>query len=145
MRDPNRASSLPAIGPTRSIATVEGTMKSPAAVTEAPNPNPVLAGVSTNWGSTMNDEYIPAPSSSATRFVVHTGRSLITLISTSGWRATSSVHPQVPSSASPTAAKPSVCADPHRQVGASLTASSSATGPADSSAAAVQLIRAGAL
>ena len=72
------------MGPTTSIPTVAGTMKRPASVTEAPKPKPVDCGSSTNCGTRMNDANMPKPITSAARFVVHTGRSRIIRMSTSG-------------------------------------------------------------
>ena len=53
-------------------------------MTEAPKPNPVDCGSSTNCGTRMNDANMPKPITSAARFVVHTGRSRIIRMSTSG-------------------------------------------------------------
>src|SRR6185437_4030505 len=99
--DPNRASSRPANDPASSIITVEGTMKRPAAVTDAPKPNPVDLG--------------------------------------------SSTHPQIASTTKPKAVRPIVRAEPQPQRGAWLIASSTAARPAESRAAASQLMRLGAL
>src|SRR5438874_13389613 len=82
--DPTVAESRPDTGPTSSIPTVAGTMKRPASVTEAPKPNPVDDGSSTNWGTRMNDANIPNPITSAARLVVQTGRRRIIRMSTSG-------------------------------------------------------------
>src|SRR6185295_12030378 len=143
--DPNRASSRPANDPASSIITVEGTMKRPAEVTDAPKPNPVDLGSSTSWGMRMNELYIPAPSRKATRFVRHTAGSCITRMSTSGSRLRSSTHTQIASTTKPKAVRPIVRAEPQPQLGASLIASSTAARPAESRAAASQLMRLGAL
>src|SRR5436190_4909631 len=82
--EPTVVDRRPDTGPTNSIPTVAGTMKTPAAVTEAPNPNPVDSGSSTNCGTSTNDENMPKPMTSAARFVVQTGRSRIICMSTSG-------------------------------------------------------------
>ena len=76
--------SRPEIGPATSIPSVAGTRKSPASVTDAPKPKPVDVGSSTNCGTSTNEANMPKPSTSAARLVVHTGRSRIICMSTSG-------------------------------------------------------------
>ncbi len=83
-REPNRAEIRPASIPITNIVAVLGSRYRPESTTEAPNPKPVERGSCTNCGITMNDEYIPAPSRNAARFVVHTPRTRIISMSTSG-------------------------------------------------------------
>ena len=50
MREPTRPAMRPAIGLEKSMSTVVGSRNSPAPVTLAPKPKPVLFGSSTNAG-----------------------------------------------------------------------------------------------
>jgi hypothetical protein len=61
----------------------------------------------------MNDEYMPAPSRNAARFVVHTPRMRIIVMSTSGIRLRTSTATQTAQNASPTASNASVLEPPH--------------------------------
>jgi hypothetical protein len=93
----------------------------------------------------MNELYMPAPSRKATRLVRQTAGRRMIRMSTSGSRLRSSTHTHSPSTTRPATARPSVRTEPQPQLGASLIASSTAARPTESSAAAVKLIRLGAL
>src|ERR1700749_5006239 len=60
----------------------------------------------------MNDAYMPAPSRNAARFVVHTPRTRISAMSTSGSRLRTSTAIQAMHTATPTANRPMVLAPP---------------------------------
>ncbi len=112
-------------------------------MTEEANPYPARAGDSTYWGSRMNDEYIPNPSRNPTRFVVQTPRMRIIRMSTSGCEERVSLRTHDASSTRPSAKQPSVLDESQCQFTAWLIATSTATRPADISAAPVQLTRPG--
>ena len=114
-------------------------------MTVAPNPNPVLFGSCTSCGTRMNDEYMPTPSRTATRFVVHTPFSRIIRMSTSGSSARSSAGIHSSTSKAPSASSASVRPDVQPQVLPSLIASSTPPSPADMSSAPSQLIFPGVL
>src|ERR1700736_1218409 len=63
----------------------------------------------------MNDEYIPPPSRNAARFVVHTPRMRIIVMSIRGWRLRTSVTIQAPQITIPTENSPTVLTEvqPH--------------------------------
>src|SRR3954466_7903384 len=82
--EPTVGERRPDTGPATRTPAVAGTIKIPASVTEAPNPNPVDSGNSTNCGTSTNDENMPKPNRSAARFVVQTPRSRIICMSTTG-------------------------------------------------------------
>lgn len=105
----------------------------------------MLRGSCTNWGSRTKEEYIPTPTSTATRFVVQTPRIRIILMSTSGSFAPSSVLTQATRLRTPSAIRPSVLADPQPHALVWLTATSTRTRPVDISAAARQLMWPGSL
>ena len=120
-------------------------MKSPACVTDAPKPNPVDVGSSTNCGTRTNDANIPKPNTNAARFVVHTGGSRIIV-------HVDERHPRAPLDPDPDdeqhrrrASRPSVRAEVQPQLGPSLTATSSATSQPASSAAPGKSTRPGVL
>ena len=127
--------SRPEIGPATSIPRVAGTRKRPAWVTDAPKPKPVDSGSSTNCGTSTNEANIPKPSTRAARFVVHTGRSRIICMSTSGARLRDSDQTQTGISTAAAANRRSVFGDVQPQVGPWLTGTSSATSQAASSTA----------
>ena len=102
---------------------------------EAPKPNPVDVGCSTNWGTRMNEANIPKPMTSAARLVVHTGRSRIIRMSTSGAALRDSTHIQVGNTTAAIANRPSVRGDSHPHVGPWLMGTRKATShPASSTA-----------
>ena len=109
----------------------------------APKPYPAAGGVWTNSGRNANVAYIPTPSSSETRLLVHTAVRRIIFMSISGVAARSSAVTQPAPSTTAPASRPSTRAEPQPQSGASLSATSSATSHADSSTAGSQLIRPG--
>ena len=74
---------------------VEGSRYRPETTTDAPKPKPVLFGSCANCGKMMNDAYIPAPSRNAARFVVHTPRMRIIVMSISGLRLRTSTAIQI--------------------------------------------------
>src|ERR1019366_738842 len=119
---------------------VDGSRYRPETTTDAPNPNPVLLGSWANWGKTMNDAYIPAPSRKAARFVVHTPRMRIIVMSISGLglRVSTAIH--TAETASPAAIRPSVFVEPQPQVVVLLIASSTVEMPIVISAAASRLV-----
>src|ERR1700677_1728785 len=125
------------------IPTAAGSRYRPETTTEAPNPNPVLFGSWANWGNTMNEEYMPAPSRNAARFVVHTPRMRIIVMSTSGLLARTSTVIQTSEIARPTAIRPSARADPQPHVVVSDTAIRTVDMPIVISAADSQLMRPG--
>src|SRR6266566_6151321 len=125
------------------IPIVEGSRYRLETTPEAPNPNPVLLGSCANWGNTMNDEYMPAPSRNATRFVVHTPRIRIIVMSISGVRLLASTATQTIETMTPRRMRPSVLDDPQPQVVAWLIASSTVEMPTVISPAASQLTRPG--
>src|SRR5947209_479378 len=125
--DPTVLDSRPETGPASSIPIVAGTMNTPAFVTEAPKPKPVDLGSSTNWGTSTNEANIPNPNTSAARLVVHTGRSRIIRMSTSGAALRDSAHTHAGTSTSAAANKPSVRTDVQPQLAPSLTGTSNAT------------------
>src|SRR2546430_1372070 len=139
--EPTVVDRRPEIGPASSIPRVAGTMNRPASVTEAPNPNPVVAGSSTNSGTSTNAEYIPNPSTSAARLVVQTPRSRIMRISTRGARLRDSAQNQTGNRIAAIAKRPSVRAEVQPQLEPSLTGTSKATSQPDSSTAPVGSIR----
>src|SRR5271155_5229628 len=120
--------------------TVAGSRYSPDTTTEAPNPKPVLLGSWANWGNTMNEAYMPAPSRNAARLVVHTPRMRIIVMSISGFSLRTSTAIQTADTANPASSSPSVLDDPHPQVVVSEIASSTIEMPAVISAAASQLM-----
>src|SRR5690349_21618752 len=130
--EPTVAESLPETGPTKSMPIVAGTMNSPAWVTDAPNPNPVASGSSTNCGTSTNDANIPNPITRAARLVVHTGRSRIIRMSTSGAALRPSAHTHIGRTAAATAKSPSVRPESHPQVGPSLIGTRKATSQPES-------------
>jgi hypothetical protein len=81
--------------------------------------------------------------SSATRLLVHTAVRRIIFMSMSGVAARSSASAQPPASTTATASSPSTELDRQPQLGASLSATSSATSHPESSRAGSQLIRPG--
>ena len=91
----------------------------------------------------MNDAYIPAPSRNAARFVVHTPRIRIIVMSISGSLLRTSTAIQATETARPTASRPSVFGEPQPQVVVSLIASSTIEMPIVIRAAASQLTRPG--
>src|SRR3954451_25129984 len=125
----------PEIGPASSMPSVAGTRKSPASVTDAPNPKPVDFGSSTNSGTSTNEANMPNPSTSAARFVVHTGRSRIICMSTSGARLRDSDQTHTGISTAAAAKRRSVFGDVQPQLAPWPTGTSSATShPASSTA-----------
>ena len=88
----------------------------------------------------MNDAYMPAPSRKAARFVVHTPRMRIIVMSISGLalRISTAIHTH--DTASPAAINPSAFADPQPHVVVSEIASSTTDMPTVIRAAASQLI-----
>jgi hypothetical protein len=84
MREPTRPAIRPAIGLTISIAIVLGRRKSPASVTLAPKPKPLVRGNSTSAGISRNELYIPKPIRTVARLTVQTPRLRIMRRSTSG-------------------------------------------------------------
>ena len=93
----------------------------------------------------MNEAYIPAPSRNALRFVVHTPRIRIIVMSIRGWELRTSTAIQLTETATPARIRPSVLGDPQPHVVVSLIASSTVEMPTVViSAAASQLIRPGA-
>src|ERR1039457_2711387 len=102
---------------------VEGSRYRPETTTEAPKPKPVLLGSCANCGKTMNDAYIPAPSKNAARFVVHTPRIRIIVMSISGLRLRVSTAIHTPETARPAAIRPSVFDEPQPHVVVSEIAS----------------------
>src|SRR5438552_2457341 len=141
--EPTALERRPDTGPANSIPTVAGTMKTPACVTVAPKPKPVAFGSSTNSGTRTNEANIPKPNTSAARFVVHTGRSLIMRMSTSGALLRDSAHTHAAASTTALAKSPTVRADVHPQLGPSLTGTSSATSQPASRTAPVGSMRPG--
>src|SRR3984893_8498983 len=125
------------------ITIVDGSKYSPETTTEAPKPKPVLLGSCANWGKTMNDEYIPAPSRNAATFVVHTPRIRIIVMSMSGVRLRTSTAIHTIETMTPTATSPRVLADPQPHLLVWLIASSTVEMPTVIRAAASQLIRPG--
>src|SRR5437879_946070 len=123
------------------IPIVEGSKYRPDATTEAPKPKPVLFGSWANWGNTMNDEYMPAPSRNAARFVVHTPRMRIIAMSMSGVRLRTSTAIHRIETTAPRRMRPSVLADPQPEVVVWLIASSTVEIPAVIRPAASQLTR----
>jgi hypothetical protein len=119
---------------------VDGSRYRPDTTTEAPKPKPVLFGSCANCGKMMNDAYIPAPSRKAARFVVHTPRMRIIVMSISGSLLRTSTATHTAMNASPTAIRPSVFADPQVHSVVSEIASSTAEMPIVINAAASQLI-----
>src|SRR5512132_881384 len=117
-REPTVLESRPEIGPATSIPSVAGTRKIPASVTEAPK-----------------------PSTKAARLVVHTGRSRIICMSTSGERLRDSAQTQTGISTAAAAKRTSVRGDVQPQVAPWLTGTSSVTSQAPSSTAPSQSIR----
>ena len=92
---------------------VDGSRYRPETTTDAPKPKPVLFGSCANCGSTMNDEYMPAPSRNAARFVVHTPRMRIIAMSISGSALRDLDRGSTASETiSPAAISPSVLAEP---------------------------------
>src|SRR5579864_945212 len=141
--DPNVRAIAPAAKPTMTIPTVDGTRYSPDTTTDAPKPKPVLFGSCANCGNRMNDEYMPAPSRNAVRFVVHTPRIRIIAMSISGSALRVSTATHAAQTTRPAAVSPSVRDEPQPHAVASLIASSTAEMPALISSAASQLIRPG--
>src|SRR5436305_1029400 len=113
--DPNLLATRPAAAPSRPIASADGNRYRLETTTDAPNPKPVLLGSCANSGKTMNDEYMPAPSRNAARFVVHTPRMRIIVMSTSGSRLRTSTATQIAPTTSPNASNASVLAEPQPQ------------------------------
>src|ERR1700722_4948797 len=142
--DPTMPESRPPIGLVISIAIVVGTRKKPDWVTEAPNPQPVDAGVWTYWGIRMNALYMPKPSRSAAALVVETPRTRIIFMSTSGWGAVVSARTQTAPITTAATSRPTVLPEPQPQLDASLTARRRQTSQDESSAAPSQWIRPGA-
>ena len=91
----------------------------------------------------MNDEYIPAPSRNATRFVVHTPRIRIIDISTSGSRLWSSTQIQAAITAAPATSSAIVLVPPQPQTVVCAIAISTQHIPRLMSAAANQFTRPG--
>src|SRR5476649_1539270 len=85
-----------------------------------------------------NDEYIPKPKTNPVRFVVHTGRSRIILMSTSGSVIRVSTSTQTTSSTTDAAKRPSTRGDDQPQSDPSLTPTRRATSQADMSSAPTQ-------
>src|SRR5580692_1103951 len=125
------------------IPIVDGSRYRPDTTTEAPNPKPVLFGSWANCGKTMNDAYMPAPSRNAAKFVVHTPRIRIIVMSISGLLERASTATHTVDTARPAAIRPSVFAEPQPHVVVSLMAISTVERPIVISAAASQLIRPG--
>src|SRR5271167_3230465 len=98
------------------MKSVEGSRYRPETTTDAPKPNPVLFGSCANCGKTMNDAYMPAPSRNAARFVVHTPRIRIIVISISGLRLRTSTAIHAPETSSPSRIIPSVLGEPQPHV-----------------------------
>src|ERR1700749_2612098 len=119
---------------------VDGSRYRPETTTDAPKPKPVLLGSCANCGSTMNDEYIPAPSRKAARFVVQTPRMRIIVMSISGFELRTSTGTHSTVTAMPTASSASVLAEPQPQLVVSEMASSTIEMPIVISAAASPLI-----
>ncbi len=76
-----------------------------------------------------NEAYIPTPTSSAAAFAVHTPRSRIRLMSTSGLVLRASARTQATRAAAPSASRPSVLTLVQCQLADSLTAISTADRP----------------
>ena len=130
----------PAYRPRTVIPTVDGSRYRPDTTTEAPKPKPVLVGSWANWGKTMNDAYMPAPSRNAARFVVQTPRIRIIVMSISGLSLrTSTAYPGARDGEAQRTS-PSVLGEPQPHVVVSLIASSTVEMPIVISAAASQLI-----
>ena len=91
----------------------------------------------------MNDEYRPAPSRNAARFVVHTPRIRIIFMSTSGTRLRSSTVTQSAQNSSPNPNMPSVFGEPHPHTVVWAIAISTPQMPTVINAAASQLTRPG--
>ena len=94
--EPKRAAIRPAEKPTTTIPSVDGRRYSPETTTDAPKPKPVLVGSCANCGKMMKDEYMPAPSRNAVRFVVQTPRIRIIVMSIRGdaLRTSTATHAQ---------------------------------------------------
>ena len=105
----------------------------------------MLVGSWAICGSTMNEEYMPAPSRNAAALVVHTPRIRIMFMSISGLSLRVSTNTHSAEIARPTAIIPRVFGDPQPHVVVSLIASSTVDMPAVIRAAASQLIRPGVL
>ena len=105
----------PAALPTRPMVSAAGRRYRLEITTDAPKPNPVLLGSWANCGKTMNDAYRPAPSRNAARFVVHTPRRRIIVMSTSGSRLRTSTMTQATQNTAPTANSASVRVPPQPQ------------------------------
>src|SRR5262245_38984046 len=88
---------------------------------------------------------MPKPSRNAAAFVVQTPGSRIIFMSTSGWLERLSALTHATASRTAATNRPIVVGDPQCQVGPSLTATSSATSHAESSAPPSQGIPPGAL
>ena len=76
-----------------------------------------------------NEAYIPTPISRAAAFAVHTPRSRIRLMSTSGFLLRDSARTHATRAAAPSASSPSVLALAQCQLADSLTAISTADSP----------------
>src|SRR5436190_10925370 len=125
--DPTVADNRPEIGPATSIPIVAGSMKMPACVTDAPKPNPVDLGSSTNSGTRTNDANMPKPSTNAARFVVHTGARRIMRMSTSGAELRVSAQTHAAASMTARTSRPIVRVDVQPQLEPWLTGTSNAT------------------
>ena len=103
---PNRLASRPATGAETSIISEDGSRKRPACVTVEPKPYPADVGVSTNWGMSTNEPYIPTPRRTAARFVVQTPRRRIICMSTSGVGRLASIATQTTATTTAAASRP---------------------------------------
>jgi hypothetical protein len=135
---------LPATLPSTLIPSAAGRRYRLETTTEAPKPKPVYLGSWAMSGNTMNEQYMPAPSRNAARFVVHTPRIRIIVMSISGWRLRTSTSTHRPQTAIPAASSPSVFGEPQPQTVVCAIATSTMQSPRLISAAATQLTVPGA-
>ena len=143
LREPKRAEIAPALRPRIVIPIVDGSRYRPETTTEAPKPKPVLVGSWANWGKTMNEAYMPAPSRKAATFVVQTPAHAHHRHVDQRVVAAHLDRDPGDEKATPTASRPIVLAEPQPQVVVSLIASSTTDMPIVISAAASQLMRPG--